>query len=60
MTIYKKTFVAGNRTVAQVTIQFIVRSYRKFTRKIVEHRFNLDALQTLTLGIIKRLYELTI
>jgi len=40
MTIYKKTFVAGNHAVAQVTIQFIVRSFRKFTRKIVEHRFN--------------------
>jgi len=56
MTIYKKTFVAGNHAVAQVTIQFIVRSFRKFTRKIKEHRFNLDALQAVTLGIIKRLY----
>jgi len=58
MTIYKKTFVAGNHAVAQVTIQFIVRSFRIFTRKIKSWSTDLilDALQALTLGIIKRLY----
>jgi len=56
MTIYKKTFVAGNHAVTQVTIQFIVRSFRKFTRENCGAQINLDALQALTLGIIKRLY----
>jgi len=55
MTIYKKTFVVGNHAVAQVTIQFIV-SFVNSPGKLWSTGLILDALQALTLGIIKRLY----